>query len=220
MKKELIASAVSGALFVILLVLVRTFDVAAVGPAGTEIGLSGMNAAVHEALGVNYFWYDLTEVFGFMALGICALFGLMGLMQLVSRRSLLKVDRRILVLGAFYAVVIVCYVLFELVVVNYRPVIMLGETLPEASFPSSHTMLICCVMGSTVLMLKHYVKSFELRVGLQAGCLVVAAVTVVGRLLSGVHWMTDIVGGVLLSCALVALFAAMVKLAERLQPRE
>ena len=209
MKLKLLALGVSGALFLLLLVMVGSYDVAAIGPMGTEIGFAQLNGGVHDSLGTNLFWYDLTEIFGFLALGICGLFGFAGLVQLIKRRSLKEVDPQILALGVFYVLVIGCYVLFELVVINYRPVIMPGAAEVEASFPSSHTMLVCSVMGSTAMVLKRYIKGDALRMGLQAGCVLIAAVTVGGRLLSGVHWVTDIIGGVLLSCALLALFSLL-----------
>ena len=209
MKCKLLVLGVSGALFLLLLVMVQSYDVAAIGPMGSEIGFAKLNGGVHEALGTNLFWYDLTEIFGVLALAVCALFGFTGLVQLIKRRSLKEVDPEILALGVFYLLVIGCYVLFELVVINYRPVMMPGAAEVEASFPSSHTMLICSVMGSTVMVLKKYIKGDALRMGLQAGCVLIAAVTVAGRLLSGVHWVTDIAGGVLLSCALLALFSLL-----------
>lgn len=209
MKKQLIVTSVSGILFLLLLAMVRSFDVAAIGPNGTEIGFAAMNGAVRDAVGFNLFWYDLTEIFGVLGLGVCAIFGLMGLMQLIKGRSLAKVDPDILALGVLYVLVIGLYVVFEVVVINRRPVIMPGETAVEASFPSSHTMLICCVMGSAAMVLKGYVHRPELRMGLQGGCAVIAAVTVAGRLLSGVHWLTDIVGAVLLSIALLGVFSAV-----------
>ncbi len=209
MKVKLLAMGISGVLFLALLVMVRSYDVAAIGPMGTEIGFAQLNGNVRDSLGTNLFWYDFTELFGFLALAVCGLFGFTGLVQLLKRRSLKGVDPEILALGIFYVLVIGCYVLFEVMVVNYRPVIMMGAVEPEASFPSSHTMLICSVMGSTALVLKQYISRDALRMGLQAGCIIVAAVTVVGRLLSGVHWFTDILGGVLLSCALVALFSLL-----------
>ena len=209
MKLKLLALGVSGATFLLLMVLVSSYDVAAIGPMGTEIGFAQLNGSVRDAVGVNLFWYDLTEVFGLLALAVCGLFGFTGLVQLLKRRSLKEVDPQILALGVFYVLVIGCYVLFEILVINYRPVMMAGAIEPEASFPSSHTMLICAVMGSTVMVLKQYVKGDALRMGMQAGCVIVAAVTVAGRMLSGVHWFTDILGGVLLSCALLALFSLL-----------
>ena len=209
MKAKLLVLGVSAVLFLGLLLMVQSYDVAAIGPMGTEIGFAQLNGGVHERLGTNLFWYDLTEIFGFLALAVCGLFGFTGLVQLLKRRSLKEVDPEILALGVFYVLVIGCYVLFELVVINYRPVIMPGVEGVEASFPSSHTMLICCVMGSTAMVLKQYVKRDALRMGLQAGCVIVAVITVAGRLLSGVHWVTDILGGVLLSCALLALFSLL-----------
>jgi len=209
MKIKLLVLGVSGALFLLLMMMVRSYDVAAIGPMGTEIGFAQLNGSVHESLGTNLFWYDLTEIFGFLTLGICGLFGFTGLVQLLKRRSLKEVDSEILSLGVFYVLVIGCYVLFELVAVNYRPVMMPGAAEVEASFPSSHTMLICSVMASTAMVLQKYIKKDALGLGLQVGCGIVAAVTVGGRLLSGVHWVTDIIGGVLLSCALVAVFSLL-----------
>jgi undecaprenyl-diphosphatase len=209
MKVKLLALGISGGLFLLLMLMVRSYDVAAIGPMGTEIGFAQLNGSMHDTLGTNLFWYDLTEIFGFLALGVCGLFGFTGLVQLLKRRSLKEVDPEILALGVFYVLVIGCYVLFELVVINYRPVIMPGVEGVEASFPSSHTMLICSVMGSTAMVLKRYIDRDALRMGLQAGCVIVAVVTVAGRLLSGVHWLTDILGGVLLSCALLAVFSLL-----------
>jgi undecaprenyl-diphosphatase len=57
------------------------------------------------------------------------------------------------------------------------------------------------------MVMKRFVPAPAERMGLQAGCVLVAAVTVAARMMSGVHWLTDIIGGVLLSCVLLGLFA-------------
>lgn len=208
MAKRLITALVSGALFGALIYLLKTYDVAPIGPDGTSIGFSSLNKLVHDYTGVNMLWYDTTEYIGIAALGICALFGFAGLIQLVRRKSLFKVDREILGLGVFYIVVLGLYVLFEKVVINYRPIIMPGATAPEASFPSSHTMLIITVMASASLVLGQYVRSRFLRVLVTVLCYIMILITVFGRLYCGVHWFTDIVGGILLSVTLVALYSA------------
>ena len=39
-------------------------------------------------------------------------------------------------------------------------------------------------------------------------CAVLMVVTVAGRLVSGVHWMTDVAGGILLSASLMEFYRA------------
>ncbi len=203
-------SGVFAALFLLLILAVKTIDVAAIGPEGTKIGLSHVNAAVHTLFGFNPVWYKITQALGLLAIGVAAVFALIGLVQLVQRRSFWKVDRELGALGVLYAVVVVLYALFEVVIVNYRPVIMPDAAHVEASFPSSHTMLICVVMGSAMMLAaRHWNgrRDGSRRATVDAVCALVMALTVFGRLISGVHWFTDILGGVLLSAALLSLYA-------------
>lgn len=198
-------------LFIVWIVLVRTVDVDSIGPEGTSIGLSHINKSVSDLFGQRLFWYDATEVLGVIAILVAATFALTGLVQLIKRKSLAKVDKEIFILGGLYIIVIGLYALFEVLVINYRPVIMSGEEHPEASFPSSHTMLICVVMGSTIMLLEKYIKNKSLCNALKILCALIMIVTVVGRLISGVHWFTDIIGGVLISVALLSFFSALIK---------
>ena len=208
-RKKLLTAAVCAALTLLLIVLVRLVDVAAIGPEGTSVGLSRLNGAFHGLTGVKMGWYKLTELFGILAILAAAAFALLGADQLIRRKSLAKVDREILLLGGLYLAVIVLYVFFEKVVVNYRPVLMPDGEGPEASFPSSHTMLVCAILGSALLVLGRFIRERRLCLALQALCAVVIFLTVLGRLISGVHWFTDILGGVLISAALLALFSAL-----------
>ena len=215
MKSKFIASGIFALAFIVLIVLVSVWNVAPIGPEGTEIGLSSINKATHDAIGINEIWYDVTEIFGYLAIATAAAFGLLGVYQTFKRKSLLKVDKKLIALGGLYGLMALAYVLFEIVVINYRPIIMPGELHVEASFPSSHTMLVCVIMGSAFLILNDYVKNKGLHIALQYVCLFVAVLTAIGRLLSGVHWLTDIIGGVLLSLTLVTLYSAVCDLAEK-----
>ena len=208
MKNKIISAIISGGLFAALIVTLGRYDVAQIGPDGTSVGYSSINQKVHELTGVHYAWYDLTDVLGYFAICICALFGLVGLIQLIRRRSLLRVDKTIYALGCFYIIVIGCYAFFEKFIVNYRPVIMPGDSAPEASFPSSHTMLIITVMASTAIVAGLYIHLSFLRTLVRFFCGLIIGVTVFGRLYCGVHWFSDIIGGILLSLTLVSLFAA------------
>lgn len=207
--KKVVGAVITGALFAGLIVLLKRFDVAPIGPQGTEIGFSHINKMVHDLTGVNMIWYDITDFIGYAAILICALFAVAGFVQMVKRRSLLKVDREILSLGGLFAVVIACYVFFEKYIINYRPIVMPGEASPEASFPSSHTMLVVTVMVAVMIVSdKYFGNLFGPLVRIL--CFLAALVTVGGRLWCGVHWFTDIIGALLLSVTLLLLFAAVV----------
>lgn len=207
-KKNYVVSGVFALLAIILIVLVKTFDVAVWEVTGTPIGFYGINTAVHKFFGMNIIWYTITEAFGILALAVCAVFAFVGLLQLIKRKSLFKVDSLIIKLGGLYAVVIVLYALFEKVVINYRPEYLVQDEL-EASFPSSHTMLICVVMGSTIMVLGKYLKNEKIANILKICCALIMVATVIGRLICGVHWFTDIIGGILISTALLAFFAGI-----------
>ena len=211
MNKKTFFGVIFAVLSVIFTVVVKKVNVAAIGPAGTSVGLARINGAVFDKLGTSMTWYKLTWALGMLALLIAALFIVRGVVQFIMRKSLRKMDCEMLGLAGLYVVMFALYVIFEKVVINYRPVVMPGETAPEASFPSSHTMLTIVILGSTILLLNRYMKKAGLRRLLQIVCALVIIVTVVGRLLSGVHWFTDIIGGVLISITLLALYAGAVE---------
>lgn len=192
--------------------LVKVVDVQAIGPQETSVGFAKINKAFADAVGTNMLLYKLTQLLGYAALAVVAFFGFGGMMQLVKRKSLMKVDRELLGAGVLYVVVLALYVAFEKIIVNYRPVIMPGETAPEASFPSSHTLLACVVFGSAVILADTYVRKHKARKRVRAVFVILIIVMVVGRLFSGVHWITDIVAGLLFSGSLLSAFKGYIDL--------
>ena len=214
-KNNLFVSGISGLLVMILIVLVRFIDVRPIGPEGTSIGLSRLNGFFFRLSGVNILWYHITDWLGVAAILVAFLFAMAGFVQLIKRRSILKVDHEILALGGLYIVVIGLYVLFEIVIVNYRPIIMPDGIHPEASFPSSHTMLVCVIMGSAIMLIGKYVKEKQLCRVLRGFYSAIIGITVIGRLIAGVHWLTDIVGGVLISIFLLSLFSEVLERTRR-----
>lgn len=209
---------VSGILFlsfVLLLIAVLTIDVRPIGPLQSSIGLAGVNKFVFQQLGVNLSWYKTTDLLGMVAILTAAGFALLGVYQLITRKSIKAVDKDLFVLAGFYFAVILAYLLFEVFIVNYRPILVDGQL--EASFPSSHTMLTLCIMSSAIVQFQKRVTNAPLKLVLTILSAVIMVATVSGRLLSGVHWFTDILGGVLLSAALIALYIASLKLLEAKQ---
>ena len=186
---------------------VRCVDVQPIGPNGSPVGLAAVNGFVHGLTGVHMGLYTLTDWLGLVPVAIMLAFAVLGLAQWVCRRSLGEVDRSILVLGAFYVLVAAAYLLFEECVINYRPVLMDGRL--EASYPSSTTLLVLCVIPTAVMQLRGRMRNRWLNHAVCAAMIAFAAFMVAGRLVSGVHWVTDIVGGMLLSAGLVTGYAAL-----------
>ncbi len=205
-KKKVTMAQICFGAFLVLIFLVKRVDVAQIGPEGTSIGLSHINGLIHDFFGINMIWYKLTELFGVLAILVVGVFACLGMIQLIKRKSIAKVDKDILCLGGLYAVVLITYAFFEKVVVNYRPIIEEGAEHVEASFPSSHTMLIVTIFGTLMLVLDKYIKDEKIQKILRVVCLVIICLTVVGRLVCGVHWFTDILGGCLISLCYIDLF--------------
>ena len=190
--------------FVAFTLMIRFFDVQPIGPNGSSVGFASINAKARDAFGTNATWYAVTQYLGYLAIAIAVGFAVMGLAQAIGRRSLAKVDPKLYALAGVYVAVVFFYVFFELVVVNYRPVLMDGVL--EASYPSSHSMLAATIFGTTAVMANYYIKNRKVRNATAFICGILAGITVIGRLASGVHWLTDIVGGVILSVFFVDTF--------------
>lgn len=212
-KKHFLAAGLLFFLFVLFTILVACFDVKPIGPEQTTVGFATVNQFVFRLFGVNLVWYHITDWLGVIAILFAFGFAAMGLYQLIKRNSIRKVDRGILGLGAFYILVIACYLFFEHVIINYRPVILDGT--PEASYPSSHTMIVVCIMATAAIQF-HSFFPYKKKVclGMDLASVLLSLLTVTGRLISGVHWFTDIMGSLLLSAALISLYYAVTEYIE------
>ena len=195
------------AAFVLWTLLVSFVDVAPIGPKGTSVGFSTMNGYVHSAIGSNMLLYTVTDWLGLVPIGFALGFAVLGLIQWIKRRHLCKVDRSILVLGVFYLIVAAVYLLFEFTVINYRPILIGGSV--EASYPSSTTMLVICVMSTAAMQLYSRIKNAHFKWCLISAIIAFTVFMVLGRIISGVHWISDIIGGVLISAGLVMLYGAI-----------
>ena len=199
--------------FFLWTVTVQFIDVQAIGPQGSSVGFATINGFVHNLTGVHMSLYTITDWLGLVPLAFVMGFALLGLVQWIKRKHLLRVDYNILALGGFYIVVMVAYVFFEVFVVNYRPVLIGG--ILEASYPSSTTMLVMCVMPTAIMQFNARIKNNILERFVASAITAFVVFMVIGRLLSGVHWFTDIIGGALLSAGLVLMYRAIIRLEVR-----
>ena len=206
-KKFFLAGGCLTFVFAVWTVLIQIVDVQFVGVNGTTVGFATLNTWFHSLTGVNMLLYNITDWLGLVPIIICMFSGVLGFVQLIKRKSLRKVDSSLIISGVYYVIVILCYLIFEMYPVNYRPILINGFA--EASYPSSTTLLVLCVMPTFVFQTKNRVKKQTVARMISVFAILFSAFMVVGRLISGVHWATDIVGSVFLSAGLFCLYNAM-----------
>ena len=211
-KRQLFSGLFLLAFFLLWTLAIKTVDVQPAGETQTPVGFASLNGWFHSLTGVHMAIYDLTDLLSVIPLGVCALFGLLGVVQLIRRKNLWKVDRDVLLLGVYYVVVIGAFCLFEVFPVNFRPIFIEGEL--EASYPSSTTLLVLSVMPTLVFQADRRCKGKGLKWAVKILTYVFSAFMVAGRLICGVHWFTDILGGLVLSMGLFLLYKAAVRLFE------
>ena len=190
--------------FILWTNLITIIDVKAIGPKGSRVGFATINSYFLESTGFNMHLYTITDWLGLVPIIFAFGFGILGLLQWIKRKNILKVDFSILTLGGFYIATMAVYILFEYLVINYRPVLINGYL--EASYPSSTTLLVLCVMPTAIMQFNSRIKN---RISRRLVAFLITAFIVfmvVGRLISGVHWLSDIIGGALFSAGLVMLY--------------
>jgi len=196
--------------FAVWTLLIQKIDVRPVGQNGTDVGFAVFNCWFHSLTGVHMMIYAVTDWLGLVPVFVGMTFAGIGFSQLVRRRSLLRVDTDIIFLGIYYSIVISGYLIFEMIPVNYRPILIEGRM--EASYPSSTILLVLSVMPTLVFQINRRCSNDAVRKNVQNATTVFTSFMVIGRLVSGVHWVTDIVGAVLLSAGLFCIYEAAVLL--------
>ena len=210
-KKNLLIGSIFLAMFAVWTALIQSVDVQPLGQNGTSIGFATFNCWFHHFTGVNMAIYTITDWMGLVPVVICLIFAGIGLVQLIKRRSLFRVDADIMILGVYFVIVFLAYAIFEMIPINYRPILI--EGIMEASYPSSTTLLVLSVMPALVEQIKRRLSGIRVKQIITIAAIAFSVFMVTGRLISGVHWFTDIVGGELLSAGLYMLYKAAVMLA-------
>lgn len=209
-KSVLLMGSILLAGFVIWTALIQMVDVQSIGQNGTKVGFATLNGWFHKLTGVHMTIYIITDWLGLVPIVICMIFAGVGLIQLVKRRSLLKVDYDIIFLGIYYMIVIFGYLIFEMIPINYRPILI--EGVMEASYPSSTTLLVLSVMPTLIFQAKQRLKGATMKKIIVLSAYSFSAFMVIGRLVSGVHWFTDIVGSIVLSAGLFYIYKSVILL--------
>ena len=196
------------AVFVFWTILILTVDVQPVGVNGTVVGFATLNCSFHNLTGVNMTIYHITDWLGLVPLFCCMIYGAVGFVQLLQRKSFLKVDIDILLLGVYYVIVIFGYLIFEMIPINYRPILIDGRM--EVSYPSSTTLLVSNVMPTVIFQIDRRIKNRVVRRIITPSTILFSLFMLIGRTIAGVHWLTDIIGSVFLSAGLFLIYYANV----------
>lgn len=199
--------------FIVWTIMILFVDVKPLGQNGTDIGFATFNLWFHRVTGVHMWIYVITDWLGLVPIFVCMLFGMVGFVQLIQRRSLFKVDYDILILGIYYVVVIAGFLFFEMFPINYRPILI--EGVMEASYPSSTTLLVLSVMPTLIFQANHRLQNQMLKRIIAIATSIFSLFMVMGRLIAGVHWFTDIVGGILLSAGLFYIYKSAIYLGKK-----
>ena len=206
--KESIRNAVIMTVVTILMtVLVATVDVQPVGVEGTDLGFASINTGFFNRFGENHTFYLLSKLAGLICFAVAGGFGIFFLIRFIQCKSLEKVDRNLTVLMLLYLATAIVYVLFEKFAINYRPV--LRDKGLESSYPSTHAMIAYVIMVSAVDQWNIYIKNEKLLTIATAASFLVLALVIIARILSGVHWITDVIGGILFGDMLIAWYRAV-----------
>ena len=202
-KRNIITSITLIILSIVFTLLVKYIDVKPIGPNESLVGFADINKLFYNLIGSNMVIYKITEILGIIPLLIALIYIIIGIKQLITRKSILKVDKEIYLLGFFYLLVLAVYIFFEKFVINYRPVLI--NNILEPSYPSSHTLMSICICISSIILNK---KIFRNKIAHIENIIsiIVMSLIIVGRIISGVHWFTDILGGIIISSTLVVLF--------------
>lgn len=199
-KKNILICVLLVLISIIYTLLVKYVDTSTIGPNGSVVGFSSLNSFVFNLTGNNMTLYKITEILGIIPILIALMYAIIGLIQVIDRKSL-KVDKELIALGILYIIVILIYVFFEKCIINYRPVLIDG--ILEASYPSSHTLLSICICGSALLINKNLFNNKKIYKYINIISIISMVLIVLGRLLSGVHWASDIIGSIIISITLL-----------------
>ena len=215
-KKYLISSIILVTIAIVFTMLVKFVDVGAIGPEGSKVGFQAINEFVKNMFPFNETMYKITKYAGFIPLLLAVYYALVAFIQLIKKKSLKKIDKKLITIGVFYVVVLLVYIFFEKVVINYRPVIIDIEEGLEASYPSSHTILAICFCASSLMISKYFIKNKMIRRIVDILTWLLMAFIVIGRIIAGCHWISDIFGGIIISLALLNIFyMVLIKIDEK-----
>lgn len=195
-KRYLIISCASLLLFLLFLIMLYTVDVKNIGAGVTKVGLCFINN--HSFMASNAsMWDKISDVCMYLGIGVIGALFILGVVQLIQRKNILKVDKEILVFGCLVVLMIIIWLFFDKVlIVNNRPILVDGKV--ECSFPSTHIMITSFALLSGSYYLFKKINKKHLTIIMYVASAIIVTICFLGRVLSGMHFLTDAVCGLLM----------------------
>ncbi len=203
-------------LYAIILILALKYCDVAVVPRVTKIGLSTANfwfrSLWHYNVNTEYsvLWRVFTQILGYISLAACAFWAGLFFREVIKSGCSdgVGVDKNLAATFFLYVIAAAVCLLFKLFPMNYSPVAVAGKLKFSASFPAFHVMLIITAMGSSIFQLWDiFGEKKKLAAVLTALCAVLMAAGIFGSMASGVYWLTDIIGAILISSNMLLLYS-------------
>ncbi len=205
LKKSLIIFVCLIIINLLFLFLVKYVNVGKTGLEDQTVGLSAVNIKLRDLIGVSKFFNMFSTVIMIIAI-IIALAELgLGLYFLIKTKSIDEIPTPIYSLIPTFILTGFVYVFFNwFFVINTRPIYTTGNS--SSSYPSTHTLLTLVFLFTAVNVINFifsYFKKLNDKKKARYICYgilgLLSLLIIITRLLSGQHWFTDIIGGVLMA---------------------
>ena len=207
-KKLFLTTTILAVLSTLFTIIIAFVDKGNIGPNASDVGLSHFNKFFKNLIGQNELFYTISKVFGLLIFGIVLAYFIVAIIQIIKRKSIRKVDKKIWILGIFYIILALIYFAFELLKINYRPVLVDGKL--EPSYPSSHTLFAVFICVTAFYTNNKLITNKKIKLISNTIVSLVGIITIIGRVLSGVHWITDVMGGLLISTTLALAYITLI----------
>ena len=139
-------------------------------------------------------WDQITDIILYASFAVLAAFLIIGIYQLFTRKSFKKIDKALRWMLLPLALMVLTYLLFDKVL---PPITTRPNGSGEPSFPSTHVMVVATILFLAMMELPRYVKSKVARIILEIVMVVLLSLTCTGRIISEMHSLIDVIGGLI-----------------------
>ena len=200
-------------LYAVIMVIALKFESGVpIGDLGS-INLRALNNGFRGLFGYEqggYFrsLYLITEGLGVVSILACLFWTGMGIKDLIKYRDINDVDKSIFATWLLYVLALIVWRVTLKISVSYAPVSVHPKSALVVSFPCGNTFLIIISMCSSIYLIGYFLEEKKkLVLALRVACIAILALGIILRTISGVNWLTDILGAIGFAVPAVVLYS-------------